>query len=247
MKQKITIMKQKLDLSDEEINGYMDFDSLRKKQKELDIKKRNRYTFLKWSVPAIFLISSVIWFFTFNIQDVEPSSPNQGIELQSNQPTLSEESMQLKDSVQLSKGINNPNVAEQIAKPKRTEFQSSVETSITTESKQNTPVESDYIQAEPISGYASLYAFLNTHLQYPIESLKDSIQGVQTVSFIINKEGRPDKIQFIESLGLPFEIESKRLIESMPAWKPATLNGKPVPSKLVLPLTFQIQTIKVKE
>ena len=245
MKQKITIMKQRLDLSDEEINSYMDFDSLRRKQKELDIKKRSRYTILKWSVPAILLVSSAIWFFTFNSQEVEPSSPNQQLELQSGQPTLpSAESIPPKDSVPLNNDIDKPIVAEQIAKSKRKEVQSSVEENIT---QQNTPVESVYTQAEPIKGYASLYTFLNMHLRYPNESIKDSIQGVQTVSFVINKEGKPENIQFIESLGVPFEIESKRLIESMPVWKPATLNGKPVPSKLVLPLTFQIQTIKAKD
>ncbi len=243
MKQKITVMKQRLDLSDEEINSYMDFDSLRRKQKELDIKKRNRYAILKWSVPAI-LVSSAIWFFTFNSQDVESSRKDLRQELESGQPKLpSKESIPLKDSAQLNYGIDKPIIAEQIAKPKRTEVQSSAEETNT----ETTPVESVYIQAEPINGYASLYTFLNTNLQYPIESLKDSIQGVQTVSFIINKEGRPENIQFIESLGAPFEIESKRLVESMPVWKPATLNGKPVHSKLVLPLTFQIHTIKAKE
>ncbi|MEO7992738.1 MAG: energy transducer TonB [Chryseolinea sp.] len=237
-------MKQRLDLSDEEINSYMDFDSLRRKQKELDIKKRNRYTILKWSVPAILLVSSVIWFI-FNNHDAEPPTSNQQLEIQSGQPTLpSAESIVLKDSVQLNNDIDNPIVAEQITKPKRTEVQSLIETSNT---KQNNPVESVYTQAEPVNGYASLYAFLNANLQYPTESLKDSIQGVQTVSFVINKEGKPENIQFIESLGAPFEIESKRLIESMPVWKPATLSGKPVPSKLVLPLTFQIKTIKAKE
>jgi len=57
MKQKITIMKQRLDLSDEEINNYMDFDSLRRKQLEFEAKRRNRYTILKWTVPTLLLIS----------------------------------------------------------------------------------------------------------------------------------------------------------------------------------------------
>lgn len=243
MKQKITIMKQRLDLSDEEINSYMDFDSLRRKQRELDIKKRSRYTILKWSVPAILLVSLAVWFFTVNNHDAEPSILNQQLEIQSDQPTLpSAESIPLKDSVQLNNAMDKPIRAEQIAK--RPDVQSLVDES---NSSQNTAVESVYIQAEPVNGYASLYTFLNTNLQYPTESLKDSIQGIQTVSFVINKDGKPENIRFIESLGLPFEIESKRLIESMPVWKPATLNGKPVPSKLVLPLTFQIHIIKAKE
>ena len=55
MKQKITIMKQRIDLSDEEISSYMDFDSLRKKQKELSAQKQNRYTILKTQETRDFL------------------------------------------------------------------------------------------------------------------------------------------------------------------------------------------------
>lgn len=103
---------------------------------------------------------------------------------------------------------------------------------------------SDYKQAEPTDGYPDLYQYFNANLMYPQEALKDSIQGVQTISFVINVDGKPEHIQVIESLGEPFEKEAKRLIENMPAWKPATLNGKPVASKVSLPLTFQIQKVK---
>lgn len=242
MKQKITLMKQRLDLSDEEINSYMDFDSLRRKQRELDIKKRNRYAILKWSVPVLLLISSAIWFFLPDDNTFKVSNPKQQIESALNPSTRdNQEEILAKDSVKSE--TSNVVLKEKTLKLPKEE----VLTKKNTQSIEKSSVESIYIQAEPIEGYPSLYAYLNAQLQYPAESLKDSIQGVQTISFVINVEGKPEQIQFVESLGASFESESKRLIESMQAWKPATLNGKPVPSKLVLPLTFQVQMIKAKE
>jgi protein TonB len=104
-----------------------------------------------------------------------------------------------------------------------------------------------YVQAEPVDGYQQLYEYFNRHLTYPPAAIKDSVEGVQTVSFQINVEGKPEMIQVKQSLGVPFEIEAARLIENMPAWKPATLNGKPVASQVSLPLTFQLRRAKTNE
>jgi protein TonB len=101
-----------------------------------------------------------------------------------------------------------------------------------------------YVQAEPQTGYATLYDYFAANLKYPSDALADSIQGVQTISFIINTNGTPEKIMITNSLGDSFDKEARRLIETMPAWNPATLNGRPVASKVSLPLTFQIQKIK---
>ncbi len=105
----------------------------------------------------------------------------------------------------------------------------------------STPV---YKQAEPINGFSHLYNYFNSELVYPSEALKDSIQGVIVVSFTINEDGIPEDLKFSNSLGRPFEEEATRLINNMPPWKPATLDNKPIISRLSLPLTFQIVTIK---
>lgn len=251
MKQKITIMKQRLDLSDEEINNYMDFDLLRRKQLEFEAKKRSRYSILKWTVPTLLSISSAIWFFSTGDSNEKLSSTEQRVEVESNPITQPVQRLTpVKDSVKLMKEHNERSAGNNsMAKNHQvTPIQEEVPTQEeAVKPVENIQVESIYVQAEPINGYVSLYAYLNANLQYPTESVKDSIQGIQTVSFIINVDGKPEKIQFGESLGSPFEMEARRLIENMPAWKPATLNGKPVSSKLALPITFQIKKIKVKE
>jgi TonB family protein len=104
---------------------------------------------------------------------------------------------------------------------------------------------SSYIQAEPVKGYAALYGYFNKELVYPPEVKRDSIvEGVVTVIFTINKEGRPEIIKIENSLGIAFDRESKRIIEEMPLWKPALLNGKPIDSKISIPLTFRADKLK---
>lgn len=100
----------------------------------------------------------------------------------------------------------------------------------------------EYIEAEPVHGYPDLYEYFNRELRYPDAVLKDSIQGTESVSFIIGKDGKPINVTILHSLGEPFDQESIRLISNMPAWRPAQLNGTPVRAKLTMPLTFTINT-----
>lgn len=100
----------------------------------------------------------------------------------------------------------------------------------------------EYLAAEPIDGYPSLYSYFDRELKYPMQLTKDSIQGVESVAFVIDKNGKPVKIEIQQSLGAAFDKEVIRLIESMPPWKPATLNGEPILSKISIPFTFRIKS-----
>lgn len=101
-----------------------------------------------------------------------------------------------------------------------------------------------YVQAVPRDGYTHLYAYFGEHLVYPPQAIKDSISGIETISFTIDEQGRPSGIVITKSLGAAFDAEALRLIDNMPAWQPATLNGRPVASQLSLPLTFQLKRIE---
>jgi TonB family protein len=101
-----------------------------------------------------------------------------------------------------------------------------------------------FIPAEPTSGYDALYEYFAKELHYPPEAIKDSIQGVILVSFVINTEGMPERVETDHMLGEVFEKEAIRLIEQMPVWKPALLDGSPVNSKVSVPITFTVKTIR---
>ena len=244
MKQKIKIMKQHQQPSDEEIQSYMNFDRLLDSRK-VALSSTRTMSILKWSIPALTITALIVGFFL--VRDNQPariveeskkqSSPSNQIE-QTPPGVISDSSSSGGREGSTSVDDEHKQAADaKISKP-------GLETPVIKERSEPTQKESEYVQAEPAKGYSDLYDFFSTNLEYPADGLKDSIQGVQTISFIINTAGKPVQIQVVNSLGEPFDKESKRLIENMPAWKPATLNGKPVESKISIPITFQIQRVK---
>ena len=71
MKQKIKIMEQRPQLSDEEIRSYMDFDRLLADKKLL---AKPRYGYLKWVAPLIALSGIVAWLiFNYTPEKVQQS------------------------------------------------------------------------------------------------------------------------------------------------------------------------------
>ncbi|MBL3657477.1 energy transducer TonB [Fulvivirga sediminis] len=129
-----------------------------------------------------------------------------------------EESIEIESSP---KDNNKPNVSENIA-------------------RQDSVQEYDYQEARPMDGMEALYLYFENNLKYPSESVQDSISGVTIVSFFIDKEGQPVEISIDKSLGENFDKAAIEVIENMPKWLPATINGNPIKSKMSVPLTFNI-------
>jgi TonB family protein len=126
-----------------------------------------------------------------------------------------------------------------IQKPAEVQTQKKIE-----KPKAETPQPKDtpdtYTEAEPINGYEDLYSYFEKELKYPSE-VTSAVEGDVSVTFVINKNGRPDQVQFINSLGPEFDKEVIRVINNMPEWKPAMQNGKPVPAKITQSFTFSIK------
>ncbi len=96
-----------------------------------------------------------------------------------------------------------------------------------------------FTEAEPVVGYDNLYSYFEKELTYPAD-LKEKVSGEVDVTFIINRDGKPEQIKFLNSLGPEFDTEVTRVVTNMPAWKPATQNGKPVPTKISQTFTFSL-------
>jgi len=237
MKQKIKIMKHKQQLSDEEIQSYMNFDRLLD-SRNVALSSTRPISVLKWSIPIFTVAVLTGWYLLVN--------NNTPAEKQiATSPTIQQAPANTSNSsIDERRPSSTPGDDEIKKVPDAKIAKRNSESPIIKEGPKSLPNESGYVQAEPAKGYSDLYNFLNANLQYPAEALSDSIQGVQTISFVVNTEGKPEQVQVVNSLGAPFDIESRRLIENMPAWKPATLNGKPVESKISIPITFQIQKVK---
>lgn len=230
----IKIMK-KPELTDEEIRSYMLFDKLLEAYKTTSSRSANSPG--KWfyiAAIAIVLSSAAIYF--LSQEPIEADEHNKD----SFQAHARDSSTQLKyhliqpiPNAETHEKKTGSTMAKVAAKEKKN---ASLDTTTT---KKLTP--SQFIEAEPVEGYSALYEYFARELKYPVEAARDSIEGIVTVSFVINNEGKPEMIKIENSLGPTFDKECKRIINSMPLWKPAMINGKPISIRLSIPLTFKIK------
>lgn len=97
-----------------------------------------------------------------------------------------------------------------------------------------------YLEASPAVGYDSLYSYFSKTLRYPTEHIEAGIEGVVMVQCTIDKNGKVKNLEITQSLGELFDQEALRVIQSMPTWAPASINGKNTTSKISIPLTFKV-------
>ncbi|GAB4487270.1 MAG: hypothetical protein OHK0019_02090 [Saprospiraceae bacterium] len=82
--------------------------------------------------------------------------------------------------------------------------------------------------AQFAGGQEKLSEFFSRHLLYPEKAAIRHIEGAVMITFTVNADGtiRNEKVR--NGLGHGCDQEALRLVQSMPRWEPATINGKPV-------------------
>jgi TonB family protein len=238
---KVKIMNQAPEVADEEIERYMKFDSLLALKKAADIRRQTQAKIITTSIAVTGIILISLYFLGKKDDSSEIINQTQELEITKpdNQTTPPIAAPTAEEEKEKKLEQEKPQPKPKVITQKDSKDQ---KTPITEES----PV-IEYQEAEPVLGYAHLYEYLNQELKYPEEALADPIQGILTVSFIINKEGKAENIVIQNSLGAAFDREALLLIQNMPAWKPAMRNNIPTPSKVSVPLTFQIKKVKIKK
>src|SRR5688572_18748773 len=173
MKQKIKIMKNTQQPSDEEIQSYMNFDRLLENRK-IALSSSRSVTVLKWAVPALIIMGAISWVLLSD--DVKHAAP---ISMLPEQDSTMANSKQIPpiatpDTATLPKP--NENVTTRSTIRNRQSTQPIITEKAPDDNKTTTAKESAYTQAEPLSGYADLYNYFSSNLIYPTEALRDSIQ-----------------------------------------------------------------------
>ena len=85
--------------------------------------------------------------------------------------------------------------------------------------------------------------WVQMHVRYPAEAMKQNIQGRVITSFIVEKDGSVSNINVLQSPGKLLSDEASRVIETAPAgaWTPGKQRGQAVRVKLTVPVDFLIQ------
>ena len=94
------------------------------------------------------------------------------------------------------------------------------------------------------------------YLKYPREAAASGIQGferivdkngnesyraVVQVSFIVEADGNVSTVQVERSVSEALDSEAVRVVSASPKWKPGTLAGKKVRTKIVIPVEYHLK------
>lgn len=98
----------------------------------------------------------------------------------------------------------------------------------------------DTIKAQFPGGEEKLTEYIETNRQYPQVSLRNGIEGVVNVKFMVKKDGVLEQISIVRLVDPDLEAEAIRLVKEMPNWQPATLAGNPIDSESIVVIPFII-------
>ena len=85
-----------------------------------------------------------------------------------------------------------------------------------------------------------VYAWLTEHIQYPKKCQEQGILGIVSVQFMILPDGSITDVKGLRGPDKELIKEAERVVRSMPKWEPATMGGKPVRMRHVLPVLFRL-------
>lgn len=102
--------------------------------------------------------------------------------------------------------------------------------------------EISHVQVLPefVGGNQAMKRYLQTQIHYPKVAMEMGVEGKVVVSFVVRPDSSISTIRIHKSLGFGCDEEALRVVEEMPKWMPAQQNGKKVPVKLLLPISFQL-------
>lgn len=116
--------------------------------------------------------------------------------------------------------------------------------------------DSDQVQEDPFAkgtppsfpgGLDALLKFLGENIQYPETARSANIEGVVTLSFIVEKDGSIGDTILLKDIGGGCGQEAIRVVRAMPKWIPGMVDGKPVKVRYTLPVRFRLEDTERKK
>jgi TonB family protein len=95
-----------------------------------------------------------------------------------------------------------------------------------------------YTLPQPVNGKADFDRYIRENIKRP-DNATTGQRVVVVLSFIIDKNGRPDSIKVVKSPGQVFSDEAIRLIRKGPSWKPGEENGETIRDEVRIRIVFK--------
>ena len=86
-----------------------------------------------------------------------------------------------------------------------------------------------------------LDSWVYKYLKYPNAAVEAGIQGTVYVSFIIEADGQLSNVAVERGVSETLDAEAVKVVGASPKWIPATIDGKKVRTKIVIPIEFRLK------
>jgi len=86
-----------------------------------------------------------------------------------------------------------------------------------------------------------LEAWVYKYVKYPATAIRDGVTGKVTVTFIVEKDGKVSSVEVEKSLDQRLDDEAVKVISISPKWTPGQIKGKPVRTRITVPVEFRLK------
>jgi protein TonB len=100
----------------------------------------------------------------------------------------------------------------------------------------------DVVEVEPyfMGGEKAMQDFIKSKVRYPEMAIQMGDQGKVYVRFVVEKSGAITNVSIARGLTPELDQEAMRVIQMMPNWEPGKQRGKPVRTRVVIPIVFKL-------
>ena len=246
------IVKGLPEISGRELEKLKDFDAILDKHNEITSGRQNFFKGTLWIVALLALTFSVYHGYQLfqndakSVVELKRNGSDLPVDADVDLKTVRQQPVQTEGLIADTEDKSRKEIAESNSKPGNPSSTKSTKRNAgKIESEVGEQIVSEvkaykHQRARPTIGFEKLYEYLEKDLKYPDLHLADSIEGIVTISFVVDTTGAITNIEVLQSLGSEFDLEAIRSVQNMPSWLPATVNEKPIASKLSIPLRFEI-------
>ncbi len=90
-------------------------------------------------------------------------------------------------------------------------------------------------------GDVELLKYLAEHTNYPEVAKENNIQGRVIVRFCVTSKGGVSQVSILKGVDPELDEEAKRVVNTLPPFKPGKQGGKPVPVWYMVPIIFTLK------
>jgi len=114
---------------------------------------------------------------------------------------------------------------------------------LTDEEESDAPIPFFILEDKPEfpGGDKEMFKFLYSKVRYPAICAENGVQGMVSLSFVINESGEVTNVKVLGGPDANLEREAVRVVEQMPKWKPGKQRGKAVKVTYNLPMRFRLE------